>query len=190
MQNTCRFDVKGLNTEQMRMIQRAQQGFHCSEILLFAGLEAQGKTNPDLIKAVSALAGGVGFSGEACGALTGGACLMGLYAGGGSEDEETYERFNFMINELVDWFSEKYGQEYGGIRCSEITEDNPALSPQRCPRIVAGVLKRTKEILQENGIPWEQEPFSPGREPEIVGDQVLTTIDAPQSACPCSAGAR
>jgi hypothetical protein len=46
-----------LDGEQLRMIELATDGFHCSEVLLFMGLEAQGKTNPDLIKAISALAG-------------------------------------------------------------------------------------------------------------------------------------
>jgi len=144
-----------LDPEQLRMMELAQQGFHCSEILLFTGLEAQGKVNPDLIKAMSALAGGIGFSGEACGALTGGACLLGLYAGRGAAEQEEDPRSKVMIQELVDWFSQKYGQAYGGIRCREITEDDPNVAPTRCPRIVAAVHKKVKSLLSDNGIPWE-----------------------------------
>jgi len=143
-----------LDPEQLRMLELAQQGFHCSEILLFTGLEAQGKVNPDLIKAMSALAGGIGFSGEACGALTGGACLLGLYAGRGTAEQEEDPRSKVMIQELIDWFSQKYGQAYGGIRCREITEDDPNIAPTRCPRIVAAVHKKVKSLLSDNGIAW------------------------------------
>ena len=144
----------GFTQEQLRMVELAQQGFHCSEILLFTGLEAQGKINPDLIRAVSALAGGIGFSGEVCGALTGGACLLGLYTGRGAAEHTEDPNFKVMINELVDWFSGKYGATYGGIRCRDITEDDPNIAPTRCPRIVAAVHKKVKSILSDNGLEW------------------------------------
>jgi C_GCAxxG_C_C family probable redox protein len=100
------------------MIELNFQGFHCSQILLFMGLEAQGKRDPDLIRAMNGLAGGMGFSGEVCGALTGGACLLGLYAGRGAPDEEEHLNLNLMITQLVEWFSVEFGEKYGGIRCS------------------------------------------------------------------------
>ncbi len=148
--------VNSLTTEQLRMIELAQQGFHCSEILLFTGLEAQGKIDPDLIKAVSALAGGIGFSGETCGALTGGACLLGLYAGRGSSDEQDNPKMKCMIQELVDWFAGKYGEIYGGIRCRDITLDDPSIPPTRCPRIVAGTYQKVRSLLAENGFDWQE----------------------------------
>ena len=56
--------LNAITAEMGRMMELAQQGFHCSEILLFTGLEAQGKSNPDVIRAVSSLAGGIGFFGR------------------------------------------------------------------------------------------------------------------------------
>jgi len=134
------------------MIELVQQGFHCSEILLFMGLEAKGLENPDLIRTMSALAGGIGFSGEVCGALTGGACLMGLYLGRGKPEEEENPEMRVMVQELVGWFSQKFGGEYGGIRCSEITCDDPGKVASRCPRIVAGVHKKVKSLLLEKRV--------------------------------------
>jgi C_GCAxxG_C_C family probable redox protein len=188
MEDSCRFQPEGLTTEQMRMFQRVQQGFHCSEILLFAGLEAQGKTNPDLIRAVSGLAGGIGFSGEVCGALTGGACLIGLYDGRGDENDKTDERFTIMVGELVDWFSEKYGERYGGIRCTEITEDDPANHPVRCPRIVGAVLKKVKSLLNENGIEWEQSAFHQNAKSDPTQSRPIVPDNLSRSACPCASG--
>ncbi len=191
MENASQFQPSGLTGEEMRMVQRVQQGFHCSEILLFAGLEAQGKTNPDLIRAVSALAGGVGFSGQLCGALTGGACLLGLYVGRGNENEPADQRLNIMVSELVDWFSIKYGERYGGIKCSEITEDDPRNQPARCPRIVTAVHKKVKSLLSDNGFEWEQASSS-SRDPNCgaTHQQGLISTGNPQSACPCAAGTR
>ncbi|MBI4962888.1 MAG: C_GCAxxG_C_C family protein [Desulfomonile tiedjei] len=174
----------------MGMIQRVQQGFHCSEILLFAGLDAQGKTNPDLIRTVSGLAGGVGFSGELCGALTGGACLLGLYNGRGSENEEADPRLNIMVSELMDWFASKYGAQYGGIRCREITEDDPKKQPERCPRIVAGVLKKVQSLLAENGFEWKQASSLDETGPATSKLTRVAVDSHPQTACPCAAGAR
>jgi hypothetical protein len=137
--------------EMIRMMELAQQGFYCSQILLFMGLEAQGRANDDLIRAMNGLAGGLGFSGDVCGVLTGGACLLGLYAGRGSPEEEEDSRLNVMINDLVEWFSAQYGEIYGGTSCELILGDDPANRSTRCPSIVFGTYEKVKSLLSENG---------------------------------------
>jgi C_GCAxxG_C_C family probable redox protein len=104
----------------------------------------------------TSLAGGMGFSGETCGALTGGVCLLGLYAGRGVPEESPNPALNIMINELVEWFSKKFGETYGGILCRDITEDDPGNHASRCPRIVAGVHKKVKSLLDERGYEWNR----------------------------------
>ena len=81
-----------------------QQGFYCSQIIMLQGLDMTGKSNPDLVRAMHGLAGGLGFSGELCGALTGGASLLGLYAGKGIPEQPEDPRLDFMIVDLVKWF--------------------------------------------------------------------------------------
>ncbi|MHC1727005.1 MAG: DVU_1555 family C-GCAxxG-C-C protein [Syntrophobacteraceae bacterium] len=137
--------------EMARMMELAAQGFYCSQILLCMGLEAQGKSNPDLIRAMSGLAGGLGFYGDTCGALTGGACLLGLVAGRGTAEETEDERLNLMVNELVEWFEKTYGQLYGGIHCSVILADDPKNRTVRCPGLVIGTYEKVKELLLLNG---------------------------------------
>ena len=75
-----------------------QKGFCCSQIMLIMALEAQGKTDADLVRAVQALCFGIALSGDVCGALSGGACLISLCTGKGSEAEETDERFPLMMS--------------------------------------------------------------------------------------------
>ena len=70
-----------------RMLELSGQGFYCAQILLILALEAEGKENPDLVRAMSGLNGGLGFSGNVCGALTGGCCLLGYFCGKGEAEE-------------------------------------------------------------------------------------------------------
>lgn len=134
-----------------RMTALKQQGFYCSQILLTLGMELQGKENPDLLRAMNALAGGIGFTGETCGALTGGACLLGLYAGKGAPEQEEDPRLLFMAGDLVRWFKDEVGSQYGGIRCEEILGAGSKDMGGRCPAIVLGTYQKIKELLVENG---------------------------------------
>lgn len=138
----------------MKMLTLSQAGFYCSQILLIIGLEAQGKENPDLIRAMSGLNGGIGFSGKTCGALTGGACLLGLYAGKGVAEEMEDSSLYDMIQELVAWFEAEPGTRFGGIDCKAILENNPQNRPVRCPQLVLDTLSKVESILAEHGYPF------------------------------------
>lgn len=136
-----------------RMKELKGQGYFCSQILMQLALDLQGKDNPDLIRAMQGLAGGLGFAGEVCGALTGGACLLGLYAGKGRPEEDEDLRLMMMVPELVRWFKETYEPRYGGIRCEEILQDGrPQAQGQPCAELVASTFQKVKELLVENGL--------------------------------------
>ena len=128
-----------------------KQGFYCSQIILLRGLDLTGKSNPDLVRAMHGLAGGLGFSGELCGALTGGAALLGLYAGKGAPEQAEDPRLMFMAQDLVKWFKAEYGAQFGGIRCEEILAGSSENQAKRCPLLVTGVFQKVKELLVENG---------------------------------------
>ena len=86
-----------------------------------------------------------------CGALSGGATLLGLYAGKGTPEQEDDPRLHFMIEDLVKWFKTEYGEPFGGIRCEEIIAGDSQNTTRRCPLMVAGVFQKVKELLVENG---------------------------------------
>jgi len=132
-----------------QLMELRKQGFYCSQIIMIQGLELMGKINPDLIRAMHGLAGGLGFAGELCGALTGGASLLGLYAGNGTPEQEEDPRLIFMAEDLVKWFKAEYGEQFGGIRCEEILDNSSQNQMKRCPVMVAGVLQKVKELLVE-----------------------------------------
>ncbi|NTV65748.1 MAG: C_GCAxxG_C_C family protein [Oscillochloris sp.] len=128
-----------------------RQGFFCSQILLLQALALQGKENPDLVRAIQGLAGGIGFTGGTCGGLSGGACLLGLYAGKGSAEEDEDLRLMLMIGVLVAWFKERFGAQYGGIDCATILGDKVGHQLTQCPPIIEETLQKCKELLVENG---------------------------------------
>ena len=140
-----------LKDDMVRMKELKQQGFFCSQILIILELEMQGKSNPDLVRCMHGLVGGLGFTGETCGTLTGGACLLGLYAGKGLPEEREDPRLLLMIEALVEWFKGGWGAKYGGITCNRILEDNPKNQLTRCPNLVAETYHKVKELLVENG---------------------------------------
>ena len=130
------------------LLQLANQEYSCSQILLQMNLENQGKENPELVRAVGGLVGGLGYSGKLCGALTSAACLLSLYAGKGSPDEVEDSRVNEMIAELVQWFEQEFGPRYGGINCLEILDGDYSNRVQRCPEILLSTNRKMQEILE------------------------------------------
>jgi len=141
-----------MEDESARMMELGLQGFSCSQILILLALEAQGKSNPDLVRAVSGLLSGMG-AGKTCGALTGGACVLGLYAGKGHDRENSDERLPAMLTRFVEWFEQEFTPLYGSIDCSEIVQDDARLMFARCPEIIQRTHEQLKAILAENAIP-------------------------------------
>jgi C_GCAxxG_C_C family probable redox protein len=145
-----------MTDEFMRMMELSQQGYHCSQIMMIMALDAQGKTNPDLVRAMSGLLGGVGFCGKICGTLTGGACMIGLYAGKGTPEEEPDSHLYLMMSELVEWFEKEYKSQYGGINCSDILQDDPRNRLSRCPQMIIATIQKVKDILAANNYDFGQ----------------------------------
>jgi hypothetical protein len=139
-------------TDADRMLELRSQGFYCSQVLMAMALDLQGRDDPAMMRAMEGLAGGLGFTGEGtCGTLTAGAAVLGLYAGRGRESDDRDPTLFFMVEDLVKWFRDGYGAEYGGLRCNEILATDPNAQVTRCPLMVAGTLQRIKEILVKNG---------------------------------------
>jgi len=149
-----------MNEIQLRMMELSAAGFCCSQILLLLALETQGRENPDMIRAAGGLCQGVGCSGEACGIMTAGACLLALYAGKGAEAEERHRLYPLLLTEFTDWFRESVGTRFGGVRCLDIMgEECPAPNPAVCGPLVAEAFDKAMSLLVENG-------FDPGADRE------------------------
>lgn len=76
-----------MNDTLIRMMALGGKGYYCSQILISMALEERDESNPALVRAMAGLAHGCGNNQGACGALTGGSCILGLYGGKGHDDE-------------------------------------------------------------------------------------------------------
>ena len=135
-----------------RMLELSNQGYYCAQILLILALESEGKEDPDLIRAMSGLNGGMGFTGHLCGALTGGCCLLGYFCGKGEAEEMEARESSQVIGEFVEWFRGFTEEAYGGFDCDHILEGDPSNKMRRCPEIVEGVFRKCMELLSEHGL--------------------------------------
>ncbi len=132
-----------------RLIKLKSKGFCCAQIMLMLALEAQGKSNAELVRSVGGLCFGIHGVGEACGALSGGACLLSLYTGKGSDDEEPDPQRQSMLGQLIDWFGRQAEGVYGGTRCNDILEKFPDRGI--CGQIVVETYGKCLEILAGHG---------------------------------------
>ena len=137
--------------EAFRMLELSRQGYFCSQILLILFLEAQGKRDPDLVRAMAGLAVGAGSPSGTCGALEGAACAIGLYVGKGQDSDEENEELWVMLEELWEWFESEVGAKHGGVKCGDILADG-SQQTQRCGQIVAGTYGEVLQILAAHGI--------------------------------------
>jgi hypothetical protein len=146
----------------IRIMQLGQQGYTCSQIIVLLALELRGADNPDLVRAMGGLAYGCGSGYGSCGVLTGGCCMLALYAGKGSTHENPLDCFELMLQELNDWFHRHTGCAPDDMSCLAIVgEAGPAASRQRCGRILKNTCSKVIEILTTYGI----DPLGGGTEP-------------------------
>jgi hypothetical protein len=133
------------------ILELGAKGYGCAQILLAGGLRLIGRDNPDLIRAMSGLTQG-GGSGELCGALSGGFCLIGLYCGRGSDGEQPDGREGLLLDGLSSWFREQPFAR-NGLTCEGILgESASGMDPVLCGEIVSGVWRTVLVLMQENGL--------------------------------------
>jgi hypothetical protein len=142
-----------MDSDKVRMMQLARKGYYCGQILVIMGLEAKGDYNPELVRAVDGLSGGCTEGSCTCGALTGGCCLLSLFAGKGNDKETRDENYHRMLTELVRWFWATYGFKYKGIDCMAIIDEAKLdQAKHRCWDIMGSVYSKVVNILESNGI--------------------------------------
>ena len=126
--------------------------FCCSQVVVALALELKGCDSPDVVlemmKAMSGLCGGMGGSGNNCGALTGGACAIGLFCGNGEAGEAPDTKLHGIVRELIEWFE----GEYGSVVCREIVGNDLAKRMELCPEIMKCTFESVVRILMENDV--------------------------------------
>ena len=135
-----------------RIMELGLQGFECSQILMILALEADGCENPDLVRAMSGLTGGLGHCRKECGALTGGCCVLGYYAGRGSAEEIEHNDFYRIVQDYVNWFQEEFSSGTNGTDCLSILGEDFSKAFTSCLPMLEACQETLTKILYENGV--------------------------------------
>ena len=144
------FDDNGL-----RMMELAGKGYCCTQVMVHMALDALGRENPDLLRASAGLCVGMGDCSGPCGVYTGAALMLGLYAGKGTDMEDTGKELPLMLEELRDWFVEAT-MPFGGTMCGDIIEIEGKGKcgkphPTRCASLLGDGCATVFRILADHG---------------------------------------
>ena len=64
-----------------RIMELSRYGYACGQILAILLLDTIGEENPMLVKCMQGLNGGIGSSGDVCGCMAAGCCLISYFTG-------------------------------------------------------------------------------------------------------------
>lgn len=143
----------------------------CAQCVLGAFKNVFGTINDDVFKAGTGLCGGIGGTGNACGALTGGTMVLSVYLGREFDNFadpgfEMQGKNRELVKELYDYFMD----EYGGITCKQVQKamlgrsydffDEEELAKweastaheKECPMVVGRSVRLVTEILIREGL--------------------------------------
>ena len=147
-----------------------QQYGGCAQVVLASLKETVGHIGDDVFQSATGLAGGVGRTGYACGALTGGVMALSCFWGRPYDDfadpARRRTRCLIMSKKLVG----KFQETYGSANCHDIHRkimgraydlSDPAEFEQfvkdgghddKCPSVCANSARWVLEILNEEGL--------------------------------------
>ena len=135
-----------------RIMELSRYGYACGQILAILLLDTIGEENPALVRCMQGLNGGIGSSGDVCGCMAAGCCLISYFTGKPADDEFDSPHHKGAMGEFTRWFTEEMELEYQGIDCRDIVGTNPAKKVQYCPGIIASTYEKCMEILESRGL--------------------------------------
>ncbi len=134
---------------------------HCSQVLAMVGLEKMGVEDPSVIKALGAFGGGIGGTGNICGALVGAVSVIGTLYSRSSLEEKENPRMWAATKAVMKNF-EELTAAHGGINCDQIARvdwmerdkvkdfyGNPESRRRHCIEVVGETAKALGELLEQ-----------------------------------------
>jgi len=152
-----------MRPDEMRekAIELFTQRLHCSQVLAMVGLEKLGIEDPSVIKALGAFGGGIGGTGNICGALVGAASVIGSLYSRSSLEEKENPRMWAATKAVMKNF-EELAAPHGGINCCQIARvnwmdrdqvkdfyGNSESRRQYCIKVVGDTAKALGELLEQ-----------------------------------------
>jgi C_GCAxxG_C_C family probable redox protein len=132
-------------------------GFNCSQSVAGAYAEDLGLKQADALKMAAAFGGGIGRSGQTCGAVTGALMVLGMKYGMTVADPQAKERMYVIAQSFLKHFAARHGS----VLCKELlnadisTVEGRAAMRERnthaaiCSPLIADVTAMLDEMLKE-----------------------------------------
>ena len=118
-----------------RIMELGSMGYHCSQIIMIMTLETIGEENPQLVKAMGGLGGGIGY-----------------FLGNLAPEEKEDAQMKPAVQELYQWFRQKTEEEFGAFYCKDITHLDWGVIMEKCPGLIADTYTKVMEILTEREV--------------------------------------
>jgi len=152
-----------------------QQYGGCSQCVISGFKEVFcSKIHDDVFKAATGFAGGIGLTGNTCGALTGGVMVLSIFLGREYNNFADTKKVRFKSYKLSKKLTDRFEEEYGSTICYNIqrkimgkaynTWDKQQYNEflkagghdDKCPSVCANAAKWIMEILLEEGLLKEE----------------------------------
>jgi C_GCAxxG_C_C family probable redox protein len=140
----------------------------CSQAVVGSFKKALGVIGDDVFKAATGFGGGIGLTGNTCGALLGGVMVLSTFLGREYKDFPDPEGIRFESFRLAKKLVERFESEYGSAKCEDVmtkimgrfydiwTERDAFLDAgghdDKCPVVCANVARWVAEILNEQDL--------------------------------------
>jgi len=135
-----------------RIMELSSYGYACGQILAVLLLDTIEEKNPTLVRCMQGLNGGIAGSGDVCGCMAAGACLISYFTGKPADDQFDSPHHKGAMGEFARWFTDEMEMEYAATDCRDIVGTNPAKKVQYCPQIIASTYEKCMEILENRGL--------------------------------------
>jgi C_GCAxxG_C_C family probable redox protein len=148
-------------SEKDRAVELFKEGFNCSQSVFTAFAYRFGMDEETALKVSAGLGGGLGRMREVCGAVSGGAMVIGSICSATEGKDGDSKQKNY---ELVREFAEKFAKENSSIICRELLEldvkmEKSAKPEERtaqyykkrpCVELVECAARIIEEMIKEN----------------------------------------
>jgi C_GCAxxG_C_C family probable redox protein len=134
----------------LKALQHGERGYSCSEAIMLTFGNHTGLDPEMSIKLASGLGGGVGLSGEICGAALA-ACLVIGAAHGTADPKKGYQRQNtyLMVQEYLDRFCDRFGSVVCRDLCYSRLGPGQGFAQVRNLNLATELIRTGAELLDE-----------------------------------------
>lgn len=126
-----------------KAIERHASGFGCAQCVASVFAEEMGASEVAAQKMALGLGGGIGRSGEVCGAASGGVMVIGMKYGVDTMDGEANKVAKDKVYALDQKFLQLYKERTGALRCNDILGFDMNDAEARKAALEKGVFAKT-----------------------------------------------